>query len=840
MEIKRKSPRSISLDRLKELYEELQKRMGKKGKRQDKAITLILKEFAEVLINGESISSQFFDFFLEEKILGDIISIIYQERSNETKVQVIQTISILVQNIHDEKSLFFLLSNNHINNIITAPLDFQDEDIVSQYISFMKVLSLSVNENTIHFFTNNTDPSNPFPLFSLCSRFFDHPEGMVRIAVRTITFNCLKVQTPDVEAFMNLPASQKYFRQLVYYVISLIVTLNRLIEESDFHKAAQLVQTVSDELFILHDLMHCKVPCVEECISTTIIRSLLQHVCFPAIQNCLSETPSSATKYDLSFKTALLVIPLILEAIPSGPVSEVVESFFFQDLEIMFPSHSLETPSCQSLSTLQNADTVVVSGSHTVIPLIPISTKEFSPRPSWKVVSSTLHRASSTREIMEKEESSVSVDDMITTPTPCDDAHYSDCLFLSLFFHFDDIPAKLQVLLCLHAMLRTRRHHNNEVKWKPDDSLQTFLNSSSTSILVEIGRILYSSACSVLGVKICTHILPFLSFQSNSSVSSLLLDNITSRIDTLKRLISQQSPSLLLYQIIGTSFFLTLRRYEPYLASQSGVGRRISPLELNEHQITTNVYMTRPGKANINSLRDEDVEGTGIYEISKNICMTEFPQIFGKMIRSQLTSLLVILNRLRSLEENAFCHSFIQQLITLIPRSVVKCGEQVQLNPSMDYISCNVVILPTTKIPSDSTMLQQMKEKLGNRSYNLPAYLFIGSTQFGVVEMVRGVMSVGTVRVLSKFCDLVDVTIEGTNKRCIVVIMQCSSEYDLCSAKSVSSEKEASLIDKTYRYQCRLYLRFLSSQSAHKAYSKLIAKRNLYFEESAHKVELVS
>lgn len=36
-----------------------------------------------------------------------------------------------------------------------AKLDFQDEDIVSQYISFMKMLSLLVNENTIHFFKNN-------------------------------------------------------------------------------------------------------------------------------------------------------------------------------------------------------------------------------------------------------------------------------------------------------------------------------------------------------------------------------------------------------------------------------------------------------------------------------------------------------------------------------------------------------------------------------------------------------------------------------------------------------------------------------------------------------------
>lgn len=105
-------------------------------------------------------------FFLEERMLGDIIGIISQKRSKETKVQVIQTISILVQNIRDEKSLCsvfyrvmtlldFILSNNHINSIITADLDFRDEDIVSQYISFMKVLSLSINEKTIHFFHNN-------------------------------------------------------------------------------------------------------------------------------------------------------------------------------------------------------------------------------------------------------------------------------------------------------------------------------------------------------------------------------------------------------------------------------------------------------------------------------------------------------------------------------------------------------------------------------------------------------------------------------------------------------------------------------------------------------------
>lgn len=61
-------------------------------------------------------------------------------------------------------SVVFILSNNHINSIITAPLDFGDEDIVSQYISFMKMLSLTINERTIRFFHNEVLIFPPLPL----------------------------------------------------------------------------------------------------------------------------------------------------------------------------------------------------------------------------------------------------------------------------------------------------------------------------------------------------------------------------------------------------------------------------------------------------------------------------------------------------------------------------------------------------------------------------------------------------------------------------------------------------------------------------------------------------
>lgn len=50
--------------------------------------------------------------------------------------------------------LDFLLSNNHVNSIITHQFDFANEEIMAYYISFLKTLSFKLNPYTIHFFFN--------------------------------------------------------------------------------------------------------------------------------------------------------------------------------------------------------------------------------------------------------------------------------------------------------------------------------------------------------------------------------------------------------------------------------------------------------------------------------------------------------------------------------------------------------------------------------------------------------------------------------------------------------------------------------------------------------------
>ena len=47
-----------------------------------------------------------------------------------------------------------MLSNNHVNEVICHKFDFSDEEVMAYYISFLKTLSLRLNEHTINFFYN--------------------------------------------------------------------------------------------------------------------------------------------------------------------------------------------------------------------------------------------------------------------------------------------------------------------------------------------------------------------------------------------------------------------------------------------------------------------------------------------------------------------------------------------------------------------------------------------------------------------------------------------------------------------------------------------------------------
>ena len=58
---------------------------------------------------------------------------IIRENNVVVQVQIIQSMSILIQNMSNETAVYYLLSNNHINDIIVYGFDFSHEELRDWY-----------------------------------------------------------------------------------------------------------------------------------------------------------------------------------------------------------------------------------------------------------------------------------------------------------------------------------------------------------------------------------------------------------------------------------------------------------------------------------------------------------------------------------------------------------------------------------------------------------------------------------------------------------------------------------------------------------------------------------
>mmetsp|Transcript_437 Transcript_437/g.749 ORF Transcript_437/g.749 Transcript_437/m.749 type:complete len:883 (+) Transcript_437:92-2740(+) len=171
-----------------------------------------VRAISELLIWGDQHNPIFFEFFLEKNILMQFARYVAQQGSGKTvRLQVLQTLSILIQNLSSDMAVYYMLSNNTLNELILHKgFDLDDEELLAYYISFLKTLSLKLNKSTIQFFYNQR--TKTFPLYTEAVKFFRQEEGMIRIAVRTLTLNVYRVDDENMRRFV---LEQTYFSELV-------------------------------------------------------------------------------------------------------------------------------------------------------------------------------------------------------------------------------------------------------------------------------------------------------------------------------------------------------------------------------------------------------------------------------------------------------------------------------------------------------------------------------------------------------------------------------------------------------------------------------------------------
>lgn len=235
-----------------------------------------LRQIAEVMIWGDQHNSEFFDFFLEKNLLGFFLKILSQKTKREVKVQLIQTLSILIENIRSQNSIYYLLSNNHINELITHKFDFSDDELMAYYISLLKTLSLKLNPNTIQFFFNSIE--NDFPLYTEAIKFFNHRDSMIRIAVRTLTLNVYKVEDQAMRQYVLDRTAVPYFSNIVWFIRDQCFSLDQLHHNSTHANKAKLedfTAELMDYFYYLQDIFNLGIKELSEVLSDQLIKYLI-------------------------------------------------------------------------------------------------------------------------------------------------------------------------------------------------------------------------------------------------------------------------------------------------------------------------------------------------------------------------------------------------------------------------------------------------------------------------------------------------------------------------------------------------------------------------------------
>ncbi|GMI84218.1 green fluorescent seed 9, TRANSPARENT TESTA 9 [Hibiscus trionum] len=324
----------FSLDELRYLTNQLQKVQIVNEVNKDFVIEA-LRSIAELLTYGDQHDPSFFDFFIEQQVMGEFIRILNISKTIGVALQLLQTISILIQNIRREHAIYYMFSNEHVNYLITYSFDFRNEELLSYYISFLRAISGKLNKNTISLLVKTQDEEVvSFPLYVEAIRFAFHEESMVRTAVRSLTLNVYHVGDDFVNKFITSAPHSDYFTNLVSFFREQCINLSKLVSEYPKNPCSESVSAIlatvdeiEDNLYYFSDVISAGIPVVGSLITDDILQLLILPLLFPALQ---LDTDSNLK---LGAVTSLYLLCCILRIVKIKDLANTIAAALLYPLE---------------------------------------------------------------------------------------------------------------------------------------------------------------------------------------------------------------------------------------------------------------------------------------------------------------------------------------------------------------------------------------------------------------------------------------------------------------------------------------------------------------------------
>jgi len=240
-------------------------------------------------------------------------------------LQIIKSFSILLLSIKNTQTLYYLFSNNFINQIVSNNFEKYDEEFLSHYVNFLKSLISKLDKLTIQFFFHKN--FNSFPLFISVFRMYNFPDGMIKNTVRNILLSLLKLNyEPLIEYFCCLPAVQ-YFSFICLNIRDLIIRLNEelLSLGSSKNSSSNGLLSIQDDIIIdilyIQDIFSLN----NKKISYILINNLFYFVILPL----LCGTLCTMTKPKITISTSLYSLILLFYNIKNEEFNNLLFTVLF-------------------------------------------------------------------------------------------------------------------------------------------------------------------------------------------------------------------------------------------------------------------------------------------------------------------------------------------------------------------------------------------------------------------------------------------------------------------------------------------------------------------------------
>ncbi len=244
------SEKKISPENFRALYAELHKISTSNINLQkiENDVKTLIESIIEHLIDGDKNDPTIFDIFCELNFMNKFL-ILARSKNRVINLQIIKSFALLISNLRNTQSIFFLFSNNFINEIISTDFDKSDGDFLYYYVNFIKSLVLKIDETTIQFFYHKEMCS--FPLLENCLKLYNNPDTMINNVIRNNFLTILKIKyEPVIEYICGLPSLQ-YFAFIACRTRDMIKTLNRKMipkQNMNFNKIIATVNAVIEEI----------------------------------------------------------------------------------------------------------------------------------------------------------------------------------------------------------------------------------------------------------------------------------------------------------------------------------------------------------------------------------------------------------------------------------------------------------------------------------------------------------------------------------------------------------------------------------------------------------------